>query len=60
MSREKDFPRYDDLQHIDSNAVAPRSNKFIPRVEPNMLSYTEMYCEPGASIDLGTFENKKY
>lgn len=60
MSREKDFPRYDDFQHIDSNAIAPRSNKFIPRVEPNMLSYTEMYCEPDASVEPGIFEDKKH
>lgn len=59
MCHKKDFPRYDDIFHIDTNAAPAHSSKHPPRIDPDMTSYTEMYCQPGACVEpQPTQENK--
>lgn len=49
MCKKNDFPRYDDILHYHSVAIGHPANH-APRIEPNMLDYTEMYCQPSSSI----------
>ncbi|WP_283674161.1 hypothetical protein [Butyricicoccus sp. Marseille-Q5471] len=48
MEHPKKFPRYDDVRHIDSNAITPPPDlpqNGAPRVDPAATAYTEMYCK---------------
>ena len=52
--KKKDFPNYDDVQHIDSAAVsrqAPGAAHKTPFTDPDATAYTEMYCAPTHAID---------
>lgn len=51
MCHKKDFPRYDDLQHIDSNAVRRDPVHRAPMGDPSATAYTEMYCAPAQVIE---------
>lgn len=59
MCHKKDFPRYDDIFHIDTNAAPARSDKHPPRFDPETTAYTEMYCAPGQCVDPGQPQEKK-
>ncbi len=51
MQRKKDFPRYDDLQHIDSGAVRRDPVQRAPMSDPSATAYTEMYCAPTQAVE---------
>lgn len=47
QSAEKDYPRYDDTMHIDSNATAGPQMPYNETLkgDPKATQYTERYCE---------------
>ncbi len=54
MHYPKNFPKYDDIWHIDSTAVSKKAPASLVRErmgDPDATSYTEMYCEPTNAIE---------
>lgn len=44
MCKNKEFPNYDDAEHIDSAAVAKPEKKI--KGDPRATEYTETYYQP--------------
>lgn len=54
MHYPKNFPRYDDIWHIDSTAVSKKAPASLVKEQlgdPAATAYTEMYCESTGVIE---------